>query len=82
MNITIYSTTTCSSCHALTGWLDKQGLDYTKLNTDEDDQAMADFMKVNDGMIGVPFSVVTSDAGETVKIPGFDQGKFKSVLGL
>lgn len=82
MNITIYSTTTCSFCHALTAWLDKQNIAYTKKVTDEDDAAMAEFMSVNDGNFGVPFTVIQDDNGNETKILGFDQGKFKQTLGL
>jgi hypothetical protein len=42
---------------------------------------MMEFMSVNDGMIGVPFTVINKD-GVTTKISGFDQKKFKQVLGL
>jgi glutaredoxin len=82
MTITIYSTAECAACHALTGWLDKQNISYTKKITDEDPAVMAEFMNVNDGNIGVPFSIVSNDAGEQTKILGFDQPAFKKALGL
>ena len=82
MNITIYSTTTCAFCHVLTAWLDKEHIAYTKKNTDEDEAALIEFMGVNDGNLGVPFTVIEDDAGKTTKIVGFDQSKFKQVLGL
>ena len=82
MQVTIYSTSICAACHALTDWLDKRQIQYTKRITDEDPVAMADFMAVNDGNIGVPFSIVTDNNGKEIKIPGFDQKKFKQALGL
>lgn len=82
MHITIFSTTSCATCHLVTNWLDKHAITYEKKNTDEDLGAMAEFMTVNDGIIGVPFSVITNDAGETTKILGFDQSRFKQALGL
>ncbi len=82
MEITIYSTTTCSFCHALTGWLDKQNIPYTYKLTDEDDAAMAEFMSVNDGMLGVPFTVIKDSQGKVTKIAGFDQAKFKKTLSI
>jgi glutaredoxin len=82
MTITIYSTSICAACHTLTQWLDKINQPYTKKITDEDPAAMAEFMGVNDGMIGVPFSVITDDDGQQTKISGFDQGAFKRALGL
>lgn len=82
MNVTIYSTTTCATCHLVTDWLDKQGVSYIKKNTDEDAAAMAEFMTVNDGTIGVPFTVISDDAGAQTKILGFDQTKLKAALRL
>ena len=82
MDITIYSTSTCSFCHALMGWLDSKNITYKKVVTDEDQAGMTEFMQVNDGAIGVPFTVIKDTDGNVTKISGFDQGKFKQVLGL
>lgn len=82
MDITIYSTSTCSFCHALMGWLDKQKISYTKVVTDEDPVGMVEFMKVNDGAISVPFTVIEDPDGTVTKISGYDQGKFKQALGI
>lgn len=82
MKITIYSTSICSACHALTGWLDKHSLAYEKKITDEDPAVMTEFMEINDGMIGVPFTVITDDTGTETKISGFDLAQFKQVLGV
>ncbi len=56
MTITIYSTTTCSFCNALTDWLNTKGIAYTKKVTDEDDTAMEEFLSVNDGFDQVKFT--------------------------
>jgi glutaredoxin len=83
MTITIYSTSICAACHSLTQWLDKIGQKYDKKITDTDPNIMAEFMGINDGMIGVPFTVIKDESGSIVsKISGYDQGKFKKVLGL
>jgi glutaredoxin len=82
MTITIYSTASCAACHELTSWLDKYQLPYSKKITDEDPAVMSEFMEVNEGMIGVPFTIVKGDDGAETKISGFDLGKFKTVLGL
>ncbi len=82
MNITIYSTSICAACKSLGDWLHKNGFDYTKKITDTDEAVMAEFMSVNDGMIGVPFSVITTDSGEQIKISGYDQKAFKSALKI
>ena len=82
MEITIYSTTNCAACHALTEWLDKLGVAYTKKITDEDESVMIEFMNVNDGMIGVPFSIVKNDEGIVTKLSGFNPSAFKKALNL
>lgn len=82
MNVTIYSTTTCATCHLVTNWLEKNQIPFVKKNTDVDEPAMDEFMAVNDGMIGVPFTVITADDGVQTKIMGFDQAKFKQALNL
>lgn len=82
MEITIYSTTTCAYCHVLTNWLDKENIAYIKKNTDEDDSALAEFMSINEGNLGVPFTVIKDDSGTETKILGFDQPKFKQALGI
>ena len=82
MTITIYSTATCAACHELTRWLEKNSIEYIKKITDEDQSAMEEFMQVNDGMIGVPFTVVKDDEGRETKISGFDRAKFTAVLNL
>jgi len=80
MKVTIYSTAQCAACHTLTHWLESKNIAYDKKVTDEDPAAMGEFMAVNDGMIGVPFTVVTDDDGTETKISGFDQAKFKEAL--
>lgn len=82
MDITIYSTTTCGFCHALMTWLDKENISYTNKVTDQDPAAMSEFVTVSDGMLSVPFTVIKDSEGNETKISGFDQGKFKQVLGL
>ena len=82
MNIIIYSTTTCAFCSVLSGWLDKQNIAYTKKNTDEDESALAEFMSINDGNLGVPFTLITDDSGKQTKILGFDQPAFKAALHI
>jgi len=82
MNITIYSTSVCAACQTLTQWLDKIGQPYTKKITDTDPAIMAEFMSVNEGYIGVPFSVLTDEDGQQTKIGGFDQPAFKRALGV
>lgn len=81
MTITIYSTSICAFCKAEAGWLESKKIDFTKKVVDEDPAAMAEFMEVNEGNIGVPFTVIEKD-GQTIKIAGFDQKKLSTVLDI
>jgi len=81
-SVTVFSTTTCSSCKVLMTWLDKENVLYSKRMTDQDEGAMAEFMKVNDGAFGVPFTVIEYGSGSKTKISGFHKSKFKEALGL
>jgi glutaredoxin len=68
-------------CHALMQWLDQKGVHYTEKLIDESDQNMQDFMTLNEGMIGTPFTVI--DDGKTQhKIVGFDRTKLQATLGI
>lgn len=80
MNVTVFSTTNCGICHAVMQWMDKQDIKYTNKVVDESDEAMNDFMAINDGMIGTPLTIIEND-GNTAKISGFDQPKLKAAIG-
>lgn len=81
MEITIYSTSICAACETLTNWLTKNNVTFIKKVTDEDPAIMDEFMANNDGMIGVPFTVIKNN-GQTIKISGFDHKKFKQALNI
>jgi glutaredoxin len=79
MCVTVYSTTTCGICKALTQWLESKNIPYTKLNVDTDTEAMQQLMQKSGGRIGVPFSVVEYN-GRSATVAGFDQKKFKETF--
>jgi hypothetical protein len=60
-------------------WLDKQGISYLQKNVEEDSAVMAEFMTVNDGMIGTPFTIIENDGSEA-KIAGFNPSSFTTAL--
>jgi len=64
------------------GWLDTQDIKYINKVTDTNPELMAEFMNVNDGMLGVPFTILKSSNGEVTKIAGFDRAKFNKTLSL
>lgn len=82
MKITIYSTSTCSFCHALKDWLGKEGVTYEERVTDEDDTAMDEFLAINEGVMTVPLTIIEKDDGTTVQLRAFNKGDFKKELNL
>jgi len=66
----------------LKSWLDEKKIAYTNHFVDEDATKMEEMMKVSDGHLGVPFSIVSRDDGTQVKIIGFDKSKFEESLGI
>ncbi len=81
LKVKVFSTINCGVCHAEMKWLDGQGVKYSKAIVDEDPDAMTEFMQVNEGMIGTPFTVVRN-GDEVTKIAGFDQKRLKVALNL
>jgi glutaredoxin len=80
-NITIYSTATCSFCKMLRSYLNDKGIKYDLKMADED-QDLARELYEKSGQLGVPFTIITQDDGEEVKILGFDRQKIDATLGL
>ena len=81
-SVTIFSSSTCSSCRVLMNWLDSKSVAYSKILTDESDVAMMHFMKINDGILSVPLTVIKYSSGSEIKIHGFQKSKLKESLGL
>jgi glutaredoxin len=82
MKITMYSSTTCTTCVGLGKWINQNGYEYTKKMVDDSPDIMEEFLAVSDGFIGVPFTVITDNEGHQTKVPGYDRKAFKSALGL
>jgi glutaredoxin 3 len=82
MQITVFSTTTCPYCKMLKDYLGQKNVTYTEKLVDNDEVAKDEMMKKSGGYLGVPFSVVTKDSGEEVRIVGFDRMKFDEIMGV
>lgn len=82
MQVTIYSTTTCPYCKMLKGYLSEKNIAYTEKVTDQDIASQEEMMKLSEGFMGVPFTVITKDDGSVVKIRGFDKAKVDETLGI
>ncbi|MDK2898983.1 MAG: glutaredoxin 3 [Patescibacteria group bacterium] len=79
MKITVYSTKRCAYCVSLKKWLDDKSIEYTTYNVDENPIAAQNMVRIS-GQMGVPFSTIEYDDGETINILGFDRPKFETAL--
>jgi len=64
----------------LKSWLEEKGQLYEDKYVDDDQMIMEEMMKISEGHLGVPFSVITKDDGAQTKIIGFDKAKFEGAL--
>ena len=79
--ITIYSTATCGFCKMLKSYLASKDIPFEMKMADED-QAIAQELYEQSGQLGVPFTLISEEGKEDIKILGFDRPKFDEVLGL
>lgn len=82
MKVTIYTTTTCPFCNMQKDYFDEKGVEYEEKIVDIDEAAREEMMKVSEGYLGVPYTVVQKEDGKTETIIGFDKGRLNSILGL
>lgn len=76
--ITVYTTATCGYCHMLKSWLDEHKFSYTEKRVDQD-YAAAQEMMLKSKQMGVPYTVITNETGET-GILGFDVARIQNAL--
>jgi glutaredoxin len=82
MKVTIYSTSTCTTCKGLMQWFDKQHIKYDHHVADEEVGGIEKLMEVSDGGLSVPFTVIDLDNDKTIKIAGYDIKEFKTALSI
>lgn len=75
-NVTIYSTPTCSYCHAAKEFFKENNITYTEYNVASDATKRQEMIEKS-GQMGVP--VITID---DQMIIGFDQNKLMELLGV
>ncbi len=81
-NATVYTTELCTYCHAEKAFLEHHGVAFTEVHVDAD-PAAAEEMISRSGQMGVPYTVVTGQGGETeVEIAGFDPDRLAKVFGI
>lgn len=82
MKITVFSTSVCPFCKMLKGYLTEKNIVFVERIIDQDPAAQEEMARVSGGAMGVPFTVIEKDNGESVKILGFDKEKIDASLGL
>ncbi len=74
MHITVYSTSTCSNCVRLKGYLSDEGYDYTEINLSEQRDKMAELQAIAPGTTSVPVVVIDREDGSDLQvIHGYDE---------
>lgn len=63
--ITMYSTTWCGYCHRLTGQLDREGIPYTVVDIEKNEDAAFIVEQVNGGNQTVPTLVYADGSAQT-----------------
>lgn len=53
-NIRVYATTWCGDCRMARRWLDQHNVAYDYINIEQDEEAAAYVMQINDGRRSVP----------------------------
>lgn len=80
--ITIYSTTRCQYCQMLKNYLRRKNIEFEEKQVDKDPVAFEEMNSLSDGFGGVPFTVIRSNSGKTIKVLGYDKDKIDKALDL
>ncbi len=74
-NVTIYTSSTCSYCHAAKDYFKENNIPYEEKNISEDPEARKVLMK--NKIMGVPAIFIEEEI-----VVGFDKEKINQLLGL
>lgn len=79
--VVMYKTTTCPFCKMESEYLTSKGITFEEVYVDQK-PGEAERLIEESGQMGVPFTEITDDKGNVVKILGFDKGKINEALGI
>lgn len=80
-DIVMYTTRTCPFCKMQKEYLNSKNIKFSEILVDEDTEAAQKMISMS-GQLGVPFTVITKENGEEVKILGFDRPRLERELGI
>lgn len=79
--ITIYTTTTCSSCNMVKTYLKAKGQDYQEINVDLNPAERQTAIDVSGGAMQVPITVVADEeSGQQDVMVGWNAGRLAAAL--
>ena len=81
LNIVVYTTTTCPFCKMEKEYLDSKNIKYSEILVDQNPDAAQKMISMS-GQLGVPFTVITKENGEELKILGYDKPRLDEELSL
>lgn len=79
-NVIIYSTPTCSYCHAAKAFFRENNIEYKEIDV-ASDQSAGQEMIAKSGQMGVPV-IIIEDEGKEEIIVGFDQPRLSKLLEI
>lgn len=82
MNITVYTITSSPFCTALKEYLAQNNIPFVEKNVEQNRDFLQEMLDVSDKFPGVPFTVISKDNGEVVKIRGFTKTEFDAALTI
>ena len=81
--VTMYSTTWCGYCRRLKSQMQREGIEYTEINIEEDPLAAAFVEKANGGNQTVPtVRIVPTDGGSEVVMTNPSLAQVKQALAV
>lgn len=79
--ITMYTTKTCPFCKMQMEYLNSHDLKFEEILVDENSDAAQKMIDMS-GQLGVPFTVISKEGEEDIKILGFDKKRLDEILGF
>jgi glutaredoxin len=66
----------------LKDYLTSKNIPFVEKLVDMDEAVKAEMASLSNGFLGVPFTVITKEDGNSETVVGFDQGKINSILKI
>ncbi len=79
--VVMYTTQTCPFCKMEKVYLNSKNIAYSEILVDENPDEAQKMIEIS-GQMGVPFTVIHKDNGESENILGFDKTRINAALGI